>query len=74
MLTDVSIIINLYWFKLKKYRHKPWIYANAIALAAQVGLLLLYISAVAVCLLAIGTLECIRAMPIMRRESAGTLH
>ena len=43
-------------------------------LAGRVDLLLPSISAVAACLRAIGALECIRAMPIMRRESAGTLH
>ena len=44
-----------------------------IALVGPVGLLLPSISAVPACLLAIGALACIHAMPIVRRESAGTL-
>ena len=44
-----------------------------IALVGQVGLLLSSISALTAYLLVIDALACIRAMPIMRRESAGTL-
>jgi len=47
--------------------------ANAIALLEQMGLLLSSISAMAACLLAVGTLSCIHAIPIVRCESAGTL-
>ena len=41
--------------------------ATTIALVQQMGLLLPFISIVAACLLAIGGLLCIRAMPIVRR-------
>ena len=41
--------------------------ANAIALVEQVGLLLPFISTIAVCLLAVGGLSCIHAMLIVRR-------
>ena len=40
--------------------------ANTIALVQQMGLMLPFISIVAACLLAIGGLLCIRAMPIVR--------
>ena len=42
---------------------------NATALVQQVGLLLPSISVVDACLLAIGGLSCIRAMPFVRYES-----